>query len=48
MCLSDVIAVSGETEELLFRNIAAVSQKGEKLIFSDILGRINVVIGWRG
>lgn len=45
MCLSDVIALKGETEELLFQNVASVSQKGERLIFSDILGRQNEVTG---
>ena len=45
MCLSDVIALKGETEELLFQNVASVSQQGERLIFSDILGRQNEVTG---
>jgi len=45
MCLSDVIALKGETEELLFQNIASVTQQGERLIFSDILGRQNEVTG---
>lgn len=45
MCLSDVFAVKGDTEELLFRNVAVVSQQGEKLVFSDILGRQNEVTG---
>jgi predicted RNA-binding protein len=45
MCLSDVFAVKGDAEELLFRNVAVVSQQGEKLVFSDILGRQNEVTG---
>ena len=45
MCLSDVIALKGETEELLFQNVASVTQQGERLIFSDILGRQNEVTG---
>jgi predicted RNA-binding protein len=45
MCLSDVIAMKGDTEELLFRNVATVQQDGERLVFSDILGRQNAVTG---
>ena len=45
MCLSDVIAMKGDAEELLFRNVASVQQKGEQLVFSDILGRQNAVTG---
>jgi len=45
MCLSDVIAMKGDAEELLFRNVASVQQKGEQLVFSDILGRQNTVTG---
>lgn len=38
MCLSDVYSVHGEEKELLFANAAAVSQKGDTLVFTNILG----------
>jgi predicted RNA-binding protein len=37
--------MKGDAEELLFRNVASVQQKGEQLVFSDILGRQNTVTG---
>ncbi len=38
MCLSNVYGVHGEEKELLFPNAATVSQKGDTLVFTNILG----------
>ncbi|MCR5154416.1 MAG: CooT family nickel-binding protein [Lachnospiraceae bacterium] len=38
MCLSTVYKIHGDEKELLCKNIASVRQKGDKLIFTDIMG----------
>ncbi|MBO7703420.1 MAG: CooT family nickel-binding protein [Solobacterium sp.] len=45
MCLSDVYAVRDGEKKLLFKNVATLSQKGDTLVFSDILGIPNEVKG---
>jgi len=38
MCLSNVFKEGKENEEPLLKNVATVSQEGDELIFSDIMG----------
>jgi len=38
MCLSDVYVLENGTKKLLYKNVASVRQKEDKLVFSDILG----------
>ena len=45
MCLSNVYRKNAEGEELLFSNVATVSQKDDKLVFSNILGVQNEIRG---
>ena len=45
MCLSDVYVLENGTKKLLYKNVASVRQKEDKLVFSDILGNPQEIKG---